>query len=344
MNIEIGMEEQRRYRVLKKQVYRDKEYSMVPIRMEDRYLIMKWRNEQIYHLRQENPLTKEEQDNYFDNVVRNLFEQGKPEQVLFSLLKNNECIGYGGLVHINWKDMNAEISFIMNTRLEGEGFEYYWSVFLKLIEEAAFKEASLHKIYTYAFDIRSKLYEILEKAGFYKEAILKNHCCIKGEFKNVIIHAKISNKPYLRKATEKDLEKTFDWVNNDKIRQYSLNKHKITYKEHENWFFDKITNNNFIYLILQKDEREIGSIRFDIENEEKAKINYLIEPEEFGRGYGTMILELSEEYLKINYKNIKEIYGIVFNENIASIKIFNKLGYKEKLIDNLTICFNKIIA
>ena len=33
-------------------------FSIVPIRMEDRYDIMKWRNEQIYHLRQNKPLPK----------------------------------------------------------------------------------------------------------------------------------------------------------------------------------------------------------------------------------------------------------------------------------------------
>jgi len=93
-------------------------YSIVPIRFEDRYSIMDWRNEQLYHLRQEKLLTKEAQDLYFNNKVNKLFEQEKPEQILFSYLRDSECIGYGGLVHINWNDRNAEISFIMKTELE----------------------------------------------------------------------------------------------------------------------------------------------------------------------------------------------------------------------------------
>jgi hypothetical protein len=36
------------------------------------------------------------------------------ESLLFSFLKNGECIGYGGLVHINWIDQNAEISFMID--------------------------------------------------------------------------------------------------------------------------------------------------------------------------------------------------------------------------------------
>lgn len=47
------------YRVLNQQIVTDGEYSLVPIRYEDRWRIMQWRNEQIYHLRQAKPLTEE---------------------------------------------------------------------------------------------------------------------------------------------------------------------------------------------------------------------------------------------------------------------------------------------
>ena len=97
------------YKVLNKQVFTQGEYKLVPIRFEDRWDIMKWRNEQIYHLRQSKPLTKEDQDHYFNNVASKLFEQEQPSQILFSFLRNDICIGYGGLVHINWVDKHAEI-------------------------------------------------------------------------------------------------------------------------------------------------------------------------------------------------------------------------------------------
>src|SRR5690606_13377372 len=103
------------YKGLHKQVFRLGGHSIVPIRMEDRFAIMKWRNEQIYHLRQSKPLTEEDQDRYFDQVVLQLFQKEYPENMLFSYLEDDKCIGYGGLVHIKWTDKNAEISFIMDT-------------------------------------------------------------------------------------------------------------------------------------------------------------------------------------------------------------------------------------
>lgn len=183
----------REYRCLKQQTYHKDNFSITPLRDEDRFLIMQWRNEQLYHLRQQQPLTEETQEKYFNTVVAGLFDQEHPGQVLFSYLENGTCIGYGGLVHINWKDRYAEISFIMNTALEQDFFEQHWITFLSLLEQPAFNGMNLHKIFTYAFDLRPHLYRAVEKAGFIEEARLKEHCFFEGKFIDVVIHSKIKN-------------------------------------------------------------------------------------------------------------------------------------------------------
>ena len=180
------------YKVLNNQKFSIDNYSIVPIRYGDRLSILKWRNEQIYHLRQEKLLTENDQENYFKNIVNKLFNQDKPSQLLFSFLKGETCIGYGGLVHVNWVDRNAEVSFIMNTELESEFFSMHWKIFLGLIEQVAFKDLQLFKIFTYAFDLRPKLYSILEEESWLKEAVLKKHFCLHGNFKDIIIHSKFN--------------------------------------------------------------------------------------------------------------------------------------------------------
>lgn len=152
---------------------------------------MRWRNEQIYHLRQAQPLTEADQERYFSTIVAALFEATAPNQILFSFLKHETCIGYGGLVHINWVDRHAEVSFIMDTKLEAEYFETIWSEYLPLIEQVAFKELDLHKVFVYAFDLRPHLYTMLENNAYTREATLKEHCLFEGEYKDVVIHSKI---------------------------------------------------------------------------------------------------------------------------------------------------------
>ena len=130
------------------------DYSIVPLRYEDRFSIMRWRNEQIYHLRQAHPLTETDQQRYFDNVVSKLYDNPKPDQILFSYLKNGICIGYGGLVHINWIDRNGEISFIMDTQLESEHFAEHWSNYLTMLKAVAFDDLGvLHSLWNDRYEV-----------------------------------------------------------------------------------------------------------------------------------------------------------------------------------------------
>lgn len=186
----------KKYKVLNTNEFSNNEFSIVPIRYEDRLLIMKWRNEQMYHLRQAELLVEEKQADYFKNTIAGLFDQEKPQQLLFSFLKDGVCIGYGGLVHINWIDENAEISFIMNTELEKDFFEEYWLAFIELLEIIAFKYLKLHKLTTYAFDLRPYLYNVLEKKQYIREARLKEHCLFQNKFIDVVIHSKIKLNGY----------------------------------------------------------------------------------------------------------------------------------------------------
>lgn len=184
------------YVVLKKNCFVNGKYSIVPIRYEDKLKIMEWRNEQMYHLRQDKPITVSDQENYFSNVIKESFDHKEPNQILFSYLEDDICIGYGGLVHINWKDKNAEISFILKTKLEKKNFKSNWSIFLNLLEVVAFEELKFNKIYTYAYDVRPQLSQALVELNYSKEATLKDHVKIGNVYRNIIIHSKFNKTKY----------------------------------------------------------------------------------------------------------------------------------------------------
>jgi RimJ/RimL family protein N-acetyltransferase len=56
----------------------------------------------------------------------------------------------------------------------------------------AFQELKLHKIYTYAFDLRRKLFDVLVVNKFLEEARLKDHAKFEDIFVDVIIHSKFN--------------------------------------------------------------------------------------------------------------------------------------------------------
>jgi len=324
----------RKYKCFSKQTYSINDYKIIPIRDQDKYEIMQWRNEQIYHLRQSKPLDKVSQDYYFKNIVSNLFKINNPDQILFSYLENNKCIGYGGLVHINWIDKNAEISFVMNTKCENNFIEN-WCNFLCLIEKVGFTELQFHKLFTYAFDLRPKLYIALEKSNYTKEATLTQHMNFNKKFIDIIIHSKMNNNiPFLRKAdTNYDGLILFDWANDSVVRANSLNQEKISILDQYSWFKKKINNiDTRIYILTDIYKSNIGQIRID-KVDKCFEIDYSISKHLRGKGFGNKIVELLLiEMGKINYIAKVKI------ENIASKKVFIKNGFKLKSeIDGLLI-------
>lgn len=310
------------YACLNKQVFFHNEFSIVPIRMEDRHLIMKWRNEQLYHLRQNKPLTSADQDAYFANVVTPLFAQEQPNQILFSYLHNGTCIGYGALVHINWVDKHAEISFVMNTALEKDAFVFHWCTYLAMIEEVAFNELPLHKIFTYAFDLRPQLYVAMEQSGFIREAELKEHCFFGGEYRSVVYHSKINGKEWkVRKSLAEDISLLFGWANDEQVRSNALHTEKISWENHVAWYHGKLQDENCEIWIFSHSGQDVGQVRVEWKAG-SGLIDYSVDPSFRGKGYGTRMINWVKQHI-----HGRSLIGKVRPSNIASIKVFEKCAF-----------------
>ncbi len=316
----------RTYKILKQQEFVSGAFRIIPIRDSDKLNIMRWRNEQMYHLRQNKLLNEMQQTAYFKHVVAQLFDQHQPAQLLFSYMHGDLCIGYGGLVHINWIDRNAEISFIMETSLEQNQFEMHWVNFLSCIEQVAFHELDLHKIFTYSFDLRPRLYDALKQSGFFEESRLKGHCRFNGSYIDVIIHSKFGFS--LRSASIADTDLTFRYATDEAVRRFSFTGSNITHLGHMKWFQAKLSDPNCYYLIFEKNKKPIGSIRLDIKSEGIAMISYLIDSAFHGMGYGKLMLSGCMEYIKDHNLPITQLTGEVLKINTASVKVFEKLNFR----------------
>jgi RimJ/RimL family protein N-acetyltransferase len=318
----------RKYRCLKNQVFESVDFKLVPLRHKDRFLILKWRNEQIYHLRQSKQISKEEQEQYFENVIDKLFDQEKPNQILFSYLENDVCIGYGGLVHINWIDKNAEISFLMNTQLEKEMFEFHWTNYLKLIEVVAFEDLHLHKIFTYAFDVRPLLYKALCKADFVEEARLKEQCYFNSKFIDVLVHSKINYIANVRRANLEDAKLYFEWANDNEVRSQSFNSNSIDWSNHQKWFDEKIRSENYTFFIFETENKEpIGQVRLEKSISTNICVIGVSVSKKFrGKKLASQLIEKAS-ILFLNENPIYTINAYIKKNNFASVKSFEKAGY-----------------
>lgn len=178
------------YKCLSKNSYEYGDYSLVPLREQDIYKIKSWRNAQIDILRQKKLLTDESQKKYYNEIIKPSFLEQFPNQILFSFLYRNECIGYGGFVHIDWISLNAELSFLTETKRNKSNSTFIkdYTNYLSLIKQIAFI-TGFNKIYTYTYDIRQYLIDTIEANGFVQEGFLKNHILIRNKLKGIWIHS-----------------------------------------------------------------------------------------------------------------------------------------------------------
>ena len=328
------------YACLNQNHFKKGDYEIVPIRFEDRYEIMKWRNDQKYHLRQKKTLIKQDQDLYFNTILKKGFDSKEPAQIIFSYLEKNKCVGYGGLVHIDWRKKYAEISFIMDTELEHEFFSFHWSQFLNLIEKVAFNDLDFRRIFTHAYNIRPHLYKVLLKNNYNEESKIKSDNFEKSRYS--LIHSKISKKIELVKANQHHIKIAYNWLNDPNIRKFSYNNNKIDFESHKSWYLNKINDKKCIYFFLKMKKNICGSIRFDEINGE-YKISYLIDKKFHGLGLGKIILFLGTLELRKKFKNKVKVYGDVIKENYASVNIFKSLSFTEKFLNKNNLRFEKLI-
>ena len=162
----------------------------MPIRKEDIFLIMDWRNAQLSVLRQKGVLTHATQQKYFDQVIWPSLGTEEPSQILFSFLKDTSCIGYGGIVHIGWEDKRGEVSFLLNPEriADQETYREDFLAFLGLLKEAAYCDLQFNRLTGETFDLRPFHVSIMEEAGFVLEGRMKHHICLDGSYVDALIH------------------------------------------------------------------------------------------------------------------------------------------------------------
>lgn len=163
---------------------------MIPLREEDILDIKDWRNSQLDILRQKHLLTNREQESYYKNIIKPAFSDPAPEQILFSFLLKNQCIGYGGLTNIDWDSKQAELSFLLDSKRIADQavYEKEFTIFLNLIKQLVFCGLQFNRIFTETYDIRPFHIVILEKNGFVPEGRMRQHVLIDGRFVDSLIH------------------------------------------------------------------------------------------------------------------------------------------------------------
>ncbi|KKN03186.1 hypothetical protein LCGC14_1110180 [marine sediment metagenome] len=150
--------------------------NLLPFNLDNIKLYIKWEN---------NPKVRKYSRNIFPITAaekKRILESESKKRIIFEIWYKNEKkpIGFAELNDINWNNRRAEIGLLI-------GEPEYWNRNLgteagKLLIDYGFKELNFYKIFTAIFSPNVGSWRCAEKIGMTREATLKNHAYIDGEY------------------------------------------------------------------------------------------------------------------------------------------------------------------
>ena len=133
----------------------------------------------------------------------------------------------------------------------------------------------------------------------------------------------------LRKVTSLDADVLYRWSNEPGVRKASLNPDPIPYKTHLDWLEKKLASPETCVFLIGEDLSgcPVGTARFD-ETGDGWNVNYSVDGNFRGRGWGGKLLRKALDYLKAE-RNVGLLRAQVKADNLGSRKIIKSLGFVE---------------
>ena len=138
----------------------------------------------------------------------------------------------------------------------------------------------------------------------------------------------MSNIINLTKAKITDINDIFEWRNHPDIRKNFFDSEVITWNDHEKWFNKKLKDQDTTIYVAYHIENKIGSIRFEA-NESVIKTSVMLNPLFLGKGLGLQVIKMGIEKFIKEKKPSKSLIAEIKKNNVASIKTFQKAGFKK---------------
>jgi len=133
----------------------------------------------------------------------------------------------------------------------------------------------------------------------------------------------------MRNMREDDIEIIYKNLHLDFVNKYFKNKkqQQKIHKNHSKWYKTHISSFDYsIYIFEDEKNNFVAMTSYEV-LKDTAKINIYLNKDFRNKGYSQEILSESIEKFLQDNKEIKHIKAYVLEENIASKKIFENLGF-----------------
>ena len=120
-----------------------------------------------------------------ENWIRTMVETGKVVQMMICESATDKAVGSVYIRDIDTTHHKAEYGiFIGEDAARGRG---YGTAAAKLMIRYCFEELGLHRLFLRVYAANEQAIRSYEKAGFEKEAYLREDVCIEGEYRDIVL-------------------------------------------------------------------------------------------------------------------------------------------------------------
>lgn len=131
----------------------------------------------------------------------------------------------------------------------------------------------------------------------------------------------------LRKTVEEDIDEIYKYIHSDYVKKYFQGEEEIQLEAHKKWYRFLINSSTHVlYTVSDEKNKFLGCVNFELEGE-YAIINIYLVKNIREHGYSPKLIKISIEELLSERKEISMIFAYILEENIVSIKVFEKNGF-----------------
>lgn len=135
---------------------------------------------------------------------------------------------------------------------------------------------------------------------------------------------------FMRRATLGDSLQLYKWRNSEDVRIYSRNSELISFADHEKWLEHKLAGSESDIYIFSTNGQPCGTTRLDFIGQSHWEISVTVDSEFRKLGLGKLMIEETCKNA-VRDLNANVIEAHIHRENIASIGLFQSIGFKEFL-------------
>lgn len=173
------------------------------------------------------------------------------------------------------------------------------------------------------------LKEILRAKEIRALMSMRGRNLVDGQGSHRVINNILLDEMTLRPVQEGDCELIWRWANDPGVRGAAFNSNPITWKEHTEWFSKKLIDPQCIQFIASgQGNAPIGQIRFDAKGK-VAEIDVSVDKSYRSMGYGSYLIKMAVNRF-MAMTSAEEVSAWIQSENTASIRAFEKAGFRKK--------------